>query len=475
MKRIGRSILESLPKVNEQEIDSLLKAEIEQNPAKIVVLDDDPTGTQTVHDISVYTDWSLESIEGGFREKEKLFYILTNSRSMSREMTREVHREIAERTVAAAQNQNCPFLLISRCDSTLRGHYPLETQVLRETLEQHGYFVDGEILCPFFQAGGRYTIDNVHYVLYGDELIPVADTEFARDKTFGYRSSSLPDYIEEKTNGAYAARNVVCISLRQLRTCDYEGIQEQLMSVTGFNKIVVNAVALCDVKVFCVALYRAIREGKQFLFRTAAELVKAMGGVPDRALLSKEELIGNRRGKGVVVVGSHTEKTTQQLECLLQLDTVSPVPFRSSLVLQGTKPFEQEIQRCIAQEEQVLQSGRTAVCYTERELLVLPTNDKEQALFWSTKISDGVQRLVGNLKEVPDFVVSKGGITSSDVAVKALKIRKARVLGQIAPGIPVWRTEDDSRFPNMPFIIFPGNTGEENTLCRVLEMLTGEA
>lgn len=473
MKRMKRSLLEQFPKVDEQEIDRLLTLELEKDPAKLVVLDDDPTGTQTVHDVSVYTDWSLESIERGFQEQEKLFYILTNSRSMTQAQTEKTHREIAERTLQAAQRQKRPFLLLSRCDSTLRGHYPLETQVLRDTLAMHDYLVDGEILCPFFQAGGRYTIDNVHYALYEEELIPVADTEFARDKTFGYRSSSLPDYIEEKTNGRYAAQDVVCISLRQIRACDYTGIQDQLMSVTDFRKVVVNAIAPCDIKVFCIALYRAMRKGKRFLFRTAAELVKVMGGVQDRALLSRKELLGDKKGCGVVVVGSHTKKTSQQLECLLQLETVSAVPFRSSLVLQGEERFEQEIQRCLGQEEQLLRAGKTAVCYTERELLSLPTEDKEKALVWSTKISDGVQRLVGSLQEVPDFVVCKGGITSSDVAVKALRIQKARVLGQIFPGIPVWKTGEDSLFPNIPLVIFPGNTGDKDTLCNVLKILTG--
>ena len=46
---------------------------------KKLVLDDDPTGVQTVHDVSVYTDWEEESIRKGFEEKESMFFILTNS------------------------------------------------------------------------------------------------------------------------------------------------------------------------------------------------------------------------------------------------------------------------------------------------------------------------------------------------------------------------------------------------------------
>ena len=87
------------------------------------------------------------------------------------------------------------------------------------------------------------------------------------------------------------------------------------------------------------------------------------------------------------------------------------------------------------------------------------------------KISDGVQRLVGKLNIMPAFVVAKGGITSSDVGTKALQVRKALVKGQIRPGIPVWQTGEDSRFPKIPYVIFPGNVGEAETLKEAVEIL----
>ena len=54
----------------------MLKDELADLNKKIIVLDDDPTGVQTVHSISVYTDWSVESIEKGFAEaKCDVFHI----------------------------------------------------------------------------------------------------------------------------------------------------------------------------------------------------------------------------------------------------------------------------------------------------------------------------------------------------------------------------------------------------------------
>ena len=101
---------------------------------KIVVLDDDPTGIQTVNGVSVYTDWSDDSIREGFKEKNNLFFLLTNSRAMTEEETIATHRLIGERIVKASEEMKIPFLLISRGDSTLRGHYPAETETLRRTI-----------------------------------------------------------------------------------------------------------------------------------------------------------------------------------------------------------------------------------------------------------------------------------------------------------------------------------------------------
>lgn len=169
---------------------------------KIVVLDDDPTGIQTVNGGSVYTDWSEKSIREGFREKNNLFFLLTNSRAMTEEETIATHRLIGERVVKASRESDIPFLVISRGDSTLRGHYPAETETLRRTIEQVSDIrYDGEVICPFFPQGGRYTSGNIHYVSDGGRLIPAGETEFARDKTFGYKNSHLGKWVEEKTGG----------------------------------------------------------------------------------------------------------------------------------------------------------------------------------------------------------------------------------------------------------------------------------
>ena len=471
-EQLSVDVFSKYASLDENYIDQLLQKEIAANDTKFVVLDDDPTGVQTVHDVNVYTKWTVEDMKKGLMDDNKLFYVLTNSRGMTEQETTAIHHEIIEAVSKAAAETGKMFQFISRSDSTLRGHFPLETELLKEGIEALGTKVDGEVLFPFFKEGGRFTIGNVHYVKYGDNLVPAAETEFAKDKTFGYSHSSIPKYVEEKTGGRYKACDVTNISLEDIRACAIDKITDQLIAVKDFNKVCVNAIDYCDVKVFCIALYRAMNQGKNFMFRTAASFVKVVGGVSDIPLLTREDMVVNETSYGgIVVVGSHTAKTTAQLQELLSLNYVVPVEFKSSLVLEGDEAFYEEVARCVACEEEIIKSGKTAVCFTERQLLSLDNDTKESALIRSVKISDGVQRLVGDLSITPAFVIAKGGITSSDVGTKALQVRCAKVMGQIRPGIPVWQTKEESKFPQTPYVIFPGNVGEASTLREAVEVL----
>ena len=452
-----------------------MKKEERLKGRKLVVLDDDPTGVQTVHDVSVYTRWDLESIREGFREESGMFYILTNSRGLTAEETTVVHEEIMDRLNAVSGECGKEYLVISRSDSTLRGHYPLETEILRERYERNtGRKVDGEIFCPFFPEGGRRTVGNVHYVQCGSKWIPAHRTEFAADPTFGYTAPTLPLYIEEKTRGKYPASGVLCISLEELREMGTEHIVEKLLSVTDFGKVVVNAADYSDLEVFVSALFHAMDRGKIFMFRSAASLVKVMGGITDRPLLTGEEAGVKESGNGgILVVGSHTEKTTRQLLELRKLNRVVFAELDASLVGDAAA-FEREINRCLRLEEENIRNGKTVCCYTSRSRISADTGNREDELRLSRRISDGVQSLVGRLTVTPSFVIAKGGITSSDIGIRALKVRKANVLGQIQPGVPVWLTGEESRFPGIPYVIFPGNVGEDDTLRKAVERLRSD-
>ncbi|WP_278520300.1 four-carbon acid sugar kinase family protein [Mitsuokella jalaludinii] len=470
MKVLKEELFKDIPAGDEERVDTMLAKEREDFHKKIIVLDDDPTGVQTVNGIHVYTDWSEESIAAGFAEEQDMFFILTNSRAFSAQYTKEVHQTIAECVMAESKKTGREFMIISRSDSTLRGHYPLETETLCKTLEQEsGKTIDGEVLMPFFKEGGRFTIGDVHYVQEGDYLVPAGETEFAKDKTFSYTKSNLAEYVEEKTKGAFKAAAVTCISLDDLRAVAVDKIVEQLMAVKDFNKVIVNAVDYVDVKVFAIAMIRAMKAGKTFMFRTAAAWTKVIGGVPDKALLTKEELVvpGNTNG-GLIIIGSHVKKTTDQLAKLKELKDVKFIEFNHMLVLEPEK-LEAELRRVVGDVEQAIENGQTVAVYTGRKRF--DAGSEEESLRVSVKISEAITSIVSRLSIQPAFLIAKGGITSSDVGTKGLSVKRALVLGQVAPGIPVWKTGAESKFPGMSYIIFPGNVGAVTTLRDIVAKL----
>ncbi|MET3322187.1 UNVERIFIED_ORG: uncharacterized protein YgbK (DUF1537 family) [Peribacillus simplex] len=463
----------NLPTVpDEMVVNELLAKELQDFNKKIIVLDDDPTGVQTVHGISVYTDWSAESIEAGFAEENSMFFILTNSRGFTAAETEQAHKEIANVIQHTAKKQNKEFIIISRGDSTLRGHYPLETEVLKETVEaQSDMQFDGEVIMPFFKEGGRFTINNIHYVQDEHALVPAGETEFAKDRTFGYKSSHLGEWAEEKSNGAFKAEDAVYLPLESIRDLDIDGLVSQLMAVKDFNKIIVNAVEYVDAKVVVIALIRALKAGKHFMFRSAAALTKIIGGVSDKALLTKEELMKDHSDHGgLIMIGSHVKKTTEQFEALQTCNFIEFIEFDVHLVLYPDK-FEAEIRRIVETSEQLIRKGQTVAVYTKRERLDLGENKKEEELKLSVKISDAVTSIVKRLEVRPSFIIAKGGITSSDIGTNGLSVKRATVAGQIKPGIPVWLTGSESKFPGIAYVIFPGNVGSRTTLKEVAELL----
>ncbi|MDF2524108.1 MAG: hypothetical protein K0R31_1749 [Clostridiales bacterium] len=474
MEKLALDVLKNYKEIDVEKIDRNLEQALTGLNRKIVVLDDDPTGVQTVHDVSVYTSWDTEAITSGFNEDNSIFFILTNSRGFTKEETVKVHAEIARTLTEVSKNTGKDYILISRSDSTMRGYYPVETATLKGGIERNSEKrFDGEIIFPFFKEGGRFTIGNVHYVKEGDFLTPAGQTEFAKDKSFGYKSSHIGEYVEEKTAGQFMKEDCTYISLEDIRNENIQQITAQLMAVRNFNKVIVNAIDYVDVKVFALAYINAVKKNKEFIFRSAAAVTKVLGGVCDIPLLSKEKLIekDNKNG-GVILIGSHVNKTTQQFEALKGCKKpLEFIEFNQHLVLEENG-LQNEVIRVIAEAERHIKSGRNVVVFTRRERFDLETENRDKQLMVSVQISDAVTSVIGKLSIRPNFIIAKGGITSSDVGTKALKVKKALVMGQIKPGIPVWMTGAESKFPQMPYVIFPGNVGEIDTLKEIVDLLS---
>ncbi len=449
-----------------------IRAEVDRGATKIVVLDDDPTGTQTVHGIPVLTTWSPEVLAAELRADTRAFYILTNSRSLPAGRACELAREIGANLSAAAASAGVCLEIISRSDSTLRGHFPDEVDAMAKAMETPGL---PYLVVPCFFEGGRYTLDNIHYVAEGQWLIPAGETAYARDAAFGYRHSNLRAWVEEKTGGRIARDRVLAISLENIRTGGPQRVEQILADLPNGSACVVNAVGYRDLEVFVRGLLAAEARGCRYLIRSAASFVRVRAGLDARALLTRDDLAsgsGRSDTGGLFVVGSYVPKTTRQIGHLQRQPDIGAIEVKVHHLLDDDRQAE-EIQRVSLRMNQWIEDSRNVLIYTSRELV--KGNSASNSLGIGRRVSDSLMEIVRRLVVQPRYLVAKGGITSSDMATIGLGVRRATVLGQILPGVPVWQLGAETRYPGMAYIVFPGNVGDEDALSIIRNRLENAA
>ncbi|KAL2106082.1 hypothetical protein VUR80DRAFT_7312 [Thermomyces stellatus] len=463
--------LSALPPVTAKSLRTQVQQDLASSSATpiLVILDDDPTGTQTCHDVSILTVWDVPRLVGEFKQTRAGggFFILTNSRAMHPQQARDLVVEICTNLQAASRETGLPFEVVLRSDSTLRGHFPLEAEAAESVLGE----ADAWILCPFFLQGGRYTINDVHYVQEGDQLVPASQTPFAKDATFGYKSSNLRDFVVEKTKGTIPKERITSISLDTIRTGGVGAVSKQLLDDVNGQRpvIIVNAAADEDVDVVVAALLQASASGKRFLFRTGAAFVSARLGIPSIPPISASQLHLRGDAGGLIIAGSYVPKTTAQLESLRNQagEDLTSVTLDVRKLLESSDEASREIANALSTAEREIQRGQDVLVMTSRELVV--GDDEAKSLDIGSTIAKALVQVLQRLETKPRYVIAKGGITSSDMATKGLRIKRALIVGQAAPGVPLWRCDEpEAKWPGLPYVVFPGNVGTENTLYEVV-------
>ena len=442
-----------------------IRAAVRAADEMLVVLDDDPTGTQSVHGIRVLTAWSVDALRAELDSEMPAVYLLTNSRSMPLARAQSLNAEIGRNIQAAARPGGRRPVVVSRSDSTLRGHFPGEVDALAAAL---GGGFDATLLIPAFIAGGRYTIDDVHYVADDDRLIPAGETDFARDATFGYRASNLREWVAEQTGGRVPAARVAAISIETIRYTGPDGVADQLAVLHTGGICVINAAGERDLAVAALGILQAEARGKRFLYRTAASIVPLRAGIRPRPLLERADLDLPAAGGGLIVIGSYVSKTSGQVAALLEQPGVASVEVDVGALL-ANEGWDREIARVAQAADQRLRAGQDIAIFTSRRLVT--GADAESSLAIGRRVSDGLVVIVRAITTRPRYLLAKGGITSSDTATRGLDVRRALVLGQILPGVPVWRLGPESRYPEMVYIVFPGNVGGSGALAEVVAAL----
>ncbi|MES1998040.1 MAG: four-carbon acid sugar kinase family protein [Pseudomonadota bacterium] len=430
---------------------------------KIIVLDDDPTGSQTVHSCLLLTRWDAATLKRALADTAPLFFVLTNTRGMAAANAAAVTREVCANLKLALADYSGPVLFVSRSDSTLRGHYPVETDVMQAEL---GPF-DATLLTPAFFEGGRITRDSTHYLMVDGQAVPTHATEFAHDSVFGYSTSFLPDYVAEKTAGRVAANAVQRLTLGKL----HSGGADTWLAGLHDNAVgVVDGETPADYARFADAVLKAAAGGKRLLFRSAASLLTALAKLPPQPVPAEAFSKLVRAGKpGAFVVGSHVAKTTAQLGELLKQPGTVGLPLNVARLPDARAELAAALIHSVAHAHK---QGLTPVVYTSRSERQF-ANVAERLAFGEA-VSATLMDVVRGLPPSLGYLVSKGGITSNDVLSSGLALTAARVLGQILPGVTVVQTPPEHRIGNLPVVIFPGNVGGNDALAQCYQLLSAK-
>lgn len=437
---------------------------------RVVVLDDDPTGTQTVRDVPVLTRWDEADITWAFDQGGAGFFILTNTRSLSASLAAERNREIATRCLEVAERLGIELAFASRSDSTLRGHFPLETDVLAQVSTEHGRPIDGVLMSPAYLDAGRVTVDGIHWVRTAEGFSPVASGEYAQDATFGYSSSRLSEWVEEKSQGRIQASSVVGVGIDDIRAASAP-LTGVLRALRGGEVVVIDAVVDDDLRAATASVLAAEHSGARLLYRVGPSFVRARLGQEAQAPISDDELtriVGSAGGHGLVAVGSHVGTTSRQLARLAETHDPTMIELDVAEVIGG---HTEEHLDDIAQRAASALQDRLVVIHTSR--LLHTAENAEASLDISRRVSAALTEAVRRVVRLhtPRFVVAKGGITSSDIATVALEIDRAWVRGSMLPGIvSLWQAASGPA-EGLAYVVFAGNVGDDDSLARVVDRL----
>jgi len=493
---------------------SLAEAGLGTEP-KRVALDDGLVGAQTVvgdHEAPLLMEWSVTGLRAELAEPCPGFVLLMGSRYAERGRAGAIVRDVCRNLSAAAGVR--PLSIVSRWHHTLQGHFPLETDVINDVF---GPF-DATVLVPPLDGESRLTVNDIHYVVRGDVLVPAAEAIWPEVEAIGFRSSNLRDWVQERTGGRLRAEAVESITLYQLRRGGPAVVAEVLLNQPRGAVCIVNAAALRDLEVFAAALHAAEAEGRRFLIHAGAPFEAVRWGLCPRNFLTVAELElvppRIRRGPptslahrdysppeaprpaasphrkmtpipespravpsrfdscpasvpgGLVVIGSRHPRTVAQIDCLLSGGGILPLEVLAARLL--TSRRDEAMARMSSALNAALTAGQDVAVFASQRAEDVQT---QEAGLLVERVSKALVELVRTLEVRPRYILVKGGSTASELARDALLARRALLVGRLTADAPVWRLGMASRFPGLPYVVVPGSAGGPEALSQLVRRL----
>ena len=442
---------------------------------KFVVIDDDPTGSQTVHDCLLLLKWDYSTLIKGFESQSNLFFILANTRSLSENDAKLIIEGICKnlKAVIASEAYAEEIIFISRGDSTLRGHNFLEPSALNSCL---GPF-DATFHIPAFIEGKRFTINGLHFV----DKMPINKTIFARDKIFGYETSNVKNLLFEKSKSHINLDDIQNLFLSDIEILNDEAnniVFKKLKNLKNNKHVIVDVENYSQLKKFSLIIKKLTKQ-KKFLFRTAASFISSIS--EKKSNPKDDKFFSNLRIKnkqkrflpGLVIVGSYVELSTIQLKNLLEISTCEPIELNVFEFFRITSSQNNQNQRNFFKNKIMreirfsFEKGKTPVLFTSRKFLSLDYS--EQFNFYNS-LALFIAELVEDLKYEIGYLISKGGITTNVILSNGLNADYVYLEGQILTGISVvtYNLKNDEK---LPVVTHPGNIGTKDSLVNLFKVL----
>ncbi len=449
---------------------------------KIIIFDDDPTGSQTVYGCPLLLNWDEQTLEKAFIKSSPLIFILANTRSLSSVLavakTREICASIKKFFLKQGYSKD-DYFYISRGDSTLRGHGVLEPAILAE---EFGPF-HATFHIPAFLEGGRTTENGIHYL----NGTPVHLTDFGGDSIFGFTTSDLAKWIEEKSFGKIRAENILHVSIQQLDMASnnensFKSLIRFLSQLEDNISVVVDAKFNYHLEILARAI-KVVSKEKRFLFRTAASFINSLSGLSPNpkdtadliSLKSKNDDFEYK--PGLIMVGSHVKLATDQLYVLLKDNSCQglEIPVNKLADIFTLK----DCQKAILEQEEILLSKiddildvkKVPVLYTSRDEIKFSSYSKR--MNFGLELAEFMAILVRKITNKLGYIICKGGITTQLLLQKGLNLKQVDLKGQILPGLSIVTSNSDQY--DLPVVTFPGNLGNEKTLLESFRLMESKS
>jgi len=442
---------------------------------KFVVIDDDPTGSQTVHNCLLLLKWDYATLVKGFESESNLFFILANTRSLEENYAKSIIEEICKnlKIVIASEKYEEEIIFISRGDSTLRGHNFLEPYVIDSCL---GPF-DATFHIPAFIEGKRLTINGSHFV----DQIPIDQTIFAKDKIFGFETSNIKTLLYQKSKSKINVEDIQNLFLSDLEILNYEEnniVFQKLKNLKNNRHIILDVENYSQLKKFS-SIIKKLSKQKKFLFRTAASFISSISekkSAPYDKRFFSNLRIRNKENSflpGLVIIGSYVELSTIQLKNLLEISICDAIELDVFEFFKITSSDHNQERRNFFKNKFLrdirssFEQGKTPVLFTSRKFLCLDYS--EQFKFYNS-LAFFIAELVADLKHEIGYLISKGGITTNVILSNGLNADYVYLEGQILTGISVV-THNLKNLKKLPIVTHPGNIGTKDSLVHIWKTL----